>query len=163
VRDRILLGFVAGLMVVFSAAAQSEPPEDAPNRAVPRNITLSVATTPETPEALKTVLQQMFMAEKTQDAQEGASYYSQMAIPDHAEWFAKTFGEAEGAAGGELQRLSGGSGANPREAYPVGAGTGQEHGANRCVPHTGRDNRGGGQGPPGRHNHSDPDLPRHEF
>jgi len=51
----------------------------------------------ETPEGLKKLVQEVFDAEKAGDPARSEQLYASMAIPDHAAWFAKTFGEAEGA------------------------------------------------------------------
>lgn len=57
------------------------------------------STTPtyaETTEGLKKLVQGLFDAEKTGDTKKSPEVYTTLVIPNHSQWFGKTFGGAEG-------------------------------------------------------------------
>jgi TonB family protein len=66
----------------------------------PRVLAQTVApavTEPTNGDGLVAALQEVFAAEKVGDPAKVASLYTQFAIPNHKEWFLKTFGDKEGA------------------------------------------------------------------
>jgi len=88
---------VAILVVLFlmlasatSAAAQSATA--APQAAAAPN----APAYPESAEGLTSLLEDIFTAEKAQDAAKATQLYDSLTIPDHAQWFASTFGDSEG-------------------------------------------------------------------
>lgn len=56
----------------------------------------AVAAYPESAEGLKSLLQDWFAAIKAGDTAKASQYLESFAIPNHQEWFAKTFGATEG-------------------------------------------------------------------
>jgi TonB family protein len=57
----------------------------------------SPAAYPASPDGLKLLIRDVFTAMKSKDDQSVSTYFSGMTLPEHAAWFAKTFGPAEGA------------------------------------------------------------------
>ena len=51
----------------------------------------------DSPEGLKKLLQDLFASEKARETQKSSQYLASFAIPNHNEWFVKTFGATEGA------------------------------------------------------------------
>lgn len=51
----------------------------------------------ESPDGLKRLVEDMFVAVKSKDEAKISSYVSGLAIPEHGAWFVQTFGAAEGA------------------------------------------------------------------
>ena len=56
----------------------------------------AIAAYPESAEGLKNLLQDWFAAIKAGETAKSSQYLESLAIPNHQEWFAKTFGAAEG-------------------------------------------------------------------
>jgi Gram-negative bacterial TonB protein C-terminal len=94
---KILSCSVALVFAALSAFAQSAPEVDAGKTAAAQGSGAETAAYPETPEGLKKLLHDVFEAEKAGDTAKSEKLYASMAIPEHAAWFVKTFGEAEGA------------------------------------------------------------------
>jgi TonB family protein len=94
---KILSCCAAIAIATAGAFAQSAPEVDAGKTASAQSSGAETAVYPETPEGLKKLLQDVFAAEKAGDTTKSEKLYASMGIPDHAAWFAKTFGEAEGA------------------------------------------------------------------
>ena len=94
---RILVSCAAALLAVMSTFAQSAPQAEARKAPAAQDSGTETAAYSETPDGLKKLLQNVFAAEKTGDTAKSEQLYASMAIPDHAAWFVKTFGEAEGA------------------------------------------------------------------
>lgn len=57
----------------------------------------AIPTYPESSDGLKSLLQDWFAAIKAGDTAKSSQYLESFAIPNHQEWFVKTFGAAEGA------------------------------------------------------------------
>jgi TonB family protein len=95
VSHRVLICFAA-VFVTAGTFAQSAPRVDAVKTASAQSSGAEAAY-PETPEGLKKLLEDVFEAEKAGDTAKSERLYASMAIPDHAAWFVKTFGEEEGA------------------------------------------------------------------
>jgi hypothetical protein len=57
----------------------------------------AMGTYPETSDGLKKLLHDVFTAEQAGDPAKVAQFYADFAIPNHTQWFLKTFGEKEGA------------------------------------------------------------------
>ena len=91
-----LLDFLFILAICIAAAAVPAAAQTGA-LASPQETGDAAAVTPETVDGLAATLWSMFDAEKTQDPAKSAALYAALAIPDHVAWFAKTFGEAEGA------------------------------------------------------------------
>ena len=91
-----LLDFFLILAMCIAAAALPAAAQTGA-LASPQKSSDAAAVTPETVEGLTATLQNMFDAEKAQEAAKSAALYAALAIPDHAAWFAKTFGAEEGA------------------------------------------------------------------
>jgi TonB family protein len=71
----------------------------APGRAASQEVLQAPADTRSSAEAsenLRTLIGEIFAAVKAHDDQKMASYFAELAIPNHAAWFAKTFGAEEG-------------------------------------------------------------------
>ena len=75
----------------------------APRNAAPQQSTeakpqaTAIAAYPESAEGLKNLLQNWFAAIKAGDTAKSSQYLESFAIPNHHEWFEKTFGVTEGA------------------------------------------------------------------
>ncbi len=76
------------------AAPQNGPAQQSPE-ANPQ--AAAIPTYPESAEGLKNLLQDWFAAIKAGDAAKSAQYLESFAIPNHQEWFVKTFGTIDGA------------------------------------------------------------------
>jgi TonB family protein len=56
----------------------------------------AAATYAETPDGLKKLVQDLFDVEKTGDTKRSSEVYTNLVIPNHSQWFGKTFGGPEG-------------------------------------------------------------------
>src|ERR1700693_5462585 len=90
---------VAILLLVVGATlhADTQEPKD-----TPLTPTVSQAAYPESADGLKKLIEDIFAAVKSGDKEKATSYFSGLAIPDHAAWFAKMFGP-EGGGGLEAK------------------------------------------------------------
>lgn len=96
-RHRLLMCSAATLFATASAIVQIVPETDLTKPPAPQVRATEAPAYPDTPEGLKTLLGELFDAEKAGDARKSSELYAALAIPNHAQWFAETFGKAEGA------------------------------------------------------------------
>src|ERR1700736_719600 len=92
---RFRAGLIATISLLFvgkSLNADTQEPKD-----TPPTPTVSQAAYPESADGLKKLTEDIFAVVKSGDKEKAASYFSGLAIPDHAAWFARIFGAAEGA------------------------------------------------------------------
>jgi TonB family protein len=90
-----LVGFLFILAMCVAAVAVSTAAQ-AGAVAFPQKPSDAAVLFPETVEGLTATLRSIFDAEKAQEGAKSAALYATLAIPDHAAWFANTFGDAEG-------------------------------------------------------------------
>src|SRR5271154_6887586 len=92
-RRAMQLLIAAVLLVQFTALAPPRPIPQEQN--APANT--AVSKYPDTPEGLKGLLDDIFVAVKSNDIANYSSYFADMAIPKDDAWFAQAFGPTEGA------------------------------------------------------------------
>ena len=87
-RVTVLLLLTAG----FPAHVRPQTPV-----AAPAAQSIAPGAYPDSPEGLKSLLQDLFAWEKARDKRKSSRYLASFAIPNHYEWFVNTFGPTEGA------------------------------------------------------------------
>lgn len=92
---RILVCFAGALFATAFAGAQTELQADAPNSAAVQSDVAAPAFA-EMPDGLKKLVQDLSDAEKTGDTKRSSDVYTKLIIPNHSQWFGKTFGQTEG-------------------------------------------------------------------
>jgi TonB family protein len=95
VRYRILICFAGALFATVCAGAQTVPQADAPKAAAVQG-DVAAPTYAETPDGLKKLVQDLYDAEKAGDTKRNSEIYTSLVIPNHSQWFGKTFGGPEG-------------------------------------------------------------------
>jgi len=94
VRYRILTCFAGALFATVCAGAQTVPQEDAPTAATVQ-VDVTAPIYGETPDGLMKLVQDLLDAEKTGDTKRSSEIYTSLVIPNHSQWFGKTFGGPE--------------------------------------------------------------------
>lgn len=92
---RILICFAGVLFATVYAGARTAPQAEASKVAAVQG-DAAAPTYAETPDGLKKLVQELFDAEKTGDTKRSSEAYTNLVIPNHSQWFGKTFGQAEG-------------------------------------------------------------------
>jgi hypothetical protein len=94
VRYRLPIGSTVALFATVCGVAQTAPQEHAPKAAALHSDASPAYA--ETPDGLQKLLQDLFDAQKTGDATKSSDLYTNLVIPNHSQWFGKTFGQPEG-------------------------------------------------------------------
>lgn len=94
-RGAVVFLFGAAIMIPLILAAPPKSALQQTSAAKPQ--ASAIPTYPESAAGLKSLLQDWFAAIKAGDTAKSAQYLDSLAIPNHREWFVKTFGAAEGA------------------------------------------------------------------
>jgi len=96
VRGRILICFAGALFAMICTDAQIATQAHAPEASAVQG-EASAPTYAETPDGLMKLVQDLYEAEKAGDTKRSSDIYTNFVIPNHSQWFGKTFGEQEGA------------------------------------------------------------------
>jgi TonB family protein len=95
VRYRILICFAGALFATVCTDAQTAPQEEAPTAATVQGDVIAPIYA-ETPDGLMKLVHDLLDAEKTGDTKRSSDIYTNLVIPNHSQWFGKTFGGPEG-------------------------------------------------------------------
>jgi len=85
------------LLVIAAPPLVGKPGRRAQQGTATRPQAATITAYPDSAEGLKSLLQDWFAAIKAGDTVKSSQYLESFAIPNHQEWFVKTFGAAEGA------------------------------------------------------------------
>jgi len=95
VRYRILICFAGALFATVCTDAQIATQADAPEASAVQG-DAAAPTYAETPDGLMKLVQNLYEAEKAGDTKRSSDIYTNLVIPNHSQWFGKTFGGPEG-------------------------------------------------------------------
>jgi TonB family protein len=117
--QRLWMALCVFALFVTSASAQTVPAQTSQNAAPPP------AAYPESPKGLQDFLEDLFAAIKTNDKSKIDSLWQGTLLPEHEAWFARVFGDKEGAAlDATYNRQLGSAASGPGKTYEFVASLG---------------------------------------